>query len=410
MLGSLVGTSLEWYDFFLYATAATLVFPAVFFPQLGEFTAILVSFTTYAVGFVARPLGGMVFGHFGDRIGRRSVLVTTLILMGVSTFLIGLLPGYATLGIAAPILLCLLRFAQGLGLGGEWGGAVLMSIEHGRADRSGLNGSWPQVGVPVGLLLANAVLLLMNLVLPKQAFVDWGWRVGFLLSGVLVLVGLWLRTRVSESPKFAELEATGEKAKLPLAEVFRDHWRELIVAIVARVGTDVGFYTFAFYSTAYLTKTLHVDSSTALRAVLIGAAFQVIAIPLSGLASDLFGRRKVYFTGCLLMAGWAFAFFPLLETRSPLLIVLALVIAFATHAVVYGPQAAFIAEMFSARFRYSGASVGYQMAGIFGGGLAPIIALSLYERYHSSLAISVYVAATLVLAAAATLFARRIVG
>src|SRR5256714_835718 len=256
VVASLIGTSLEWYDFFVYGTAAALVFNKLFFPSFEPLVGTLLAFATYAVGFIARPLGGIVFGHYGDRIGRKNVLVVTLLVMGLATVLIGALPTYATLGTWAAVLLVALRFAQGLGLGGEWGGAVLMSIEHGKPERSGLNGSWPQVGVPIGLLLANAVLWLMDGLLSKEAFLAWGWRIGFLLSGLLVLVGIWLRSKVAESPEFAKLEQTGTKAKMPVAEVFGQHWRELIVAIALRVGTDVGFYTFAFYATTYITKTL----------------------------------------------------------------------------------------------------------------------------------------------------------
>ena len=253
ILASLVGTSLEWYDFFLYGTASALVFNKLFFPNFDPVVGTLLAFATYAVGFVARPLGGIVFGHFGDRVGRKQVLVVTLLIMGIATFLIGLLPTYASIGVAAPILLVALRFVQGLGLGGEWGGAVLMSLEHGAPDRRGLNASWPQVGVPVGNLLAAGVLAVLNLVLSEQAFLSWGWRVAFLLSGVLVLVGLWIRMTIAESPLFAEVEETGAKAKLPLVEVLKQHPKELLIAMGARIGTDVAFYTFTLYILTFIT-------------------------------------------------------------------------------------------------------------------------------------------------------------
>ncbi|MET7331523.1 MFS transporter [Nonomuraea sp. NPDC005650] len=399
ILASLIGTSLEWYDFFLYTTAATLVFPKLFFPALDPFNATLASLTTNAVAFVARPLGGIVFGHFGDRAGRKTVLVVTLLVMGVSTFLIGVLPGYASVGVLAPILLATLRFVQGLGLGGEWGGAVIMSLEHGDGRRRGFNASWPQVGVPAGYVLATGLLTLLSFTLSDAAFLSWGWRVPFLLSGVLVFVGLWVRLRVSESPLFAEVEEQGAKAELPLLEVLRTHPRALLSAFTARIGVDVAFYTFTAFIIVYLTTVLKLPRSYALNAVLIGSALQLALIPLAGALSDRFGRRPVYFAGVVAAAVWAFAFFPLLDTMSFPLIALAAVVALVTHAAMYGPQAAFIAELFSTRLRYSGASMGYQLAGIVGGALAPIIALSLFDTYKTTVAVSIYVVISLAVTA-----------
>ncbi|MFI9843926.1 MFS transporter [Nonomuraea sp. NPDC051941] len=399
ILASLIGTSLEWYDFFLYTTAATLVFPKLFFPALDPFNATLASLTTNAVAFVARPLGGVVFGHFGDRAGRKTVLVVTLLVMGVSTFLIGVLPGYASAGVLAPILLAVLRFVQGLGLGGEWGGAVIMSLEHGDGRRRGFNASWPQVGVPAGYVLATGLLTLLSFTLSDAAFLSWGWRVPFLLSGVLVFVGLWVRLRVTESPLFAQVKEQGAKAEMPLLEVLRTHPRALLSAFTARIGVDVAFYTFTAYIIVYLTTVLKLPRSYALNAVLIGSALQLVLIPLAGALSDRFGRRPVYFAGVVGAAVWAFAFFPLLDTRSFPLIALAAVVALVTHAAMYGPQAAFIAELFSTRLRYSGASMGYQVAGIVGGALAPIIALSLFDTYQTTVAVSIYVVVALAVTA-----------
>jgi len=390
ILASLIGTSLEWYDFFLYTTAATLVFPKLFFPSLDPLNATLASLTTNAVAFVARPLGGVVFGHFGDRVGRKTVLVVTLLVMGVSTFLIGVLPGYAAVGVMAPILLALLRFVQGLGLGGEWGGAVIMSLEHGDGRRRGFHASWPQVGVPAGYVLATGLLTLLSFAQSDAAFLSWGWRVPFLLSGALVFVGLWVRLKITESPLFAEVQQQGAKARMPLLEVLRTHPRALLSAFTARIGVDVAFYTFTAYIIVYLTTRLSLPRSYALNAVLIASALQLALIPLFGALSDRLGRRPVYLAGVIGAAVWVFAFFPLLDTRSFPLIALAAVVALAAHAAMYGPQAAFIAELFSTRLRYSGASMGYQVAGVVGGALAPIIGTWLLEGFGTPLAVGVY--------------------
>lgn len=406
VVASLVGTSLEWYDFFIYGTAAALVFNQLFFPSFDPLMGTLLAFTTYAVGFVARPLGGIVFGHYGDRVGRKNVLVVTLLLMGVATFAIGLLPTYDVIGVWAPILLVTLRFLQGLGLGGEWGGAVLMTLESGDRSRRGLNASWPQVGVPVGLLLANGVLSLMGAVTADDAFLSWGWRVPFLLSGVLVLVGLWIRMRVAESPAFEKVEASHDKVEAPIVDVLRNYPRQVLLAVGARLGVDVAFYIFVLFITTYVTTYLKLPSSYALNAVLIAAACQIVTIPLFGALSDRYGRRPIYLIGALGAAVWSFVFFTLLDTGSFALIVLAAVIALVFHAAMYGPQASFIAEMFPAQVRYSGASMGYQLAGVIGGALAPIIATALLSSFQSSVAVSVYAGAALLVTVACVAIAK----
>jgi metabolite-proton symporter len=404
IVASLVGTSLEWYDFFLYATASAVVFNKLFFPTFDPLVGTLLAFTTASVGFIARPLGGMIFGHLGDRTGRKQVLVITLLLMGGATFLIGVLPTYASIGIAAPILLAVLRFFQGIGLGGEWGGAVLMTLEHGDPKRRGFNASWPQVGVPVGNLLAAAVLGLLSTTLDEQAFLAWGWRIGFLLSGGLMLVGLWIRSTIAESPLFTELEHKGEQAKLPLLEVIKKHPRGLLVSMGLRIGTDVAFYTFTSYILVYLTSTLKMDRGVGLTAVLVGSACQLALIPLFGALSDRFGRRPVYAIGAVGAAIWAFAFFPLLATKSIPVIILTTVVALVTHALMYGPQAAFVTELFSTKLRFSGAA-GYQLAGVLSGGIAPIVSIALVAQFGTAYAVSVYVLAMLALTLIALKFA-----
>jgi metabolite-proton symporter len=406
VVASLVGTSLEWYDFFIYGTAAALVFNQLFFPTFDPLVGTLLAFTTFAVGFVARPLGGIVFGHYGDKVGRKNVLVATLLLMGIATFLIGLMPTYATIGVWAPVLLVLLRFLQGLGLGGEWGGAVLMTLESGDRSKRGLNASWPQVGVPIGLLLANGMLSLMAAVSSDEAFLAWGWRVPFLLSGVLVLVGLWIRLTIAESPAFEQVEAKQEKARAPIVDVLRSYPRQVLLAIGARVGVDVAFYLFVLFITTYIVTYLGLPQSYALNAVLIAATVQVVFIPLFGALSDRIGRRPVYLAGAIGAAAWTFAFFALLDTGSFALIVLAAVVALLLHAAMYGPQASFIAEMFPTQVRYSGASMGYQLAGVIGGALAPIIATALLSRYDTSLVVSLYAVVALAITIMCVVIAR----
>jgi metabolite-proton symporter len=398
---SMAGTTVEWYDFFLYGVAAAVVFPTVFFPTADPTTGTLSSLATFAIGFVARPVGGLVFGHFGDRIGRKKLLVVSLLLMGVSTFAIGLLPGYATIGLLAPTLLVLLRLIQGFALGGEWGGAVLIVSEHGDPARRGYWASWPQAGVPVGQLIANGLLFLLSALQSKEDFAAWGWRIPFLLSAVLVLIGLYVRLAVEESPVFKEAQAqaarqaaAGAKESLPILEVFRRYPREVLTAMGARFAENVSYYIFTIVITTYATKRLGLPSSTVLGAVLIGAAVHLVTIPVWGALSDRYGRRPLYLLGAAGVGLWSFAFIGLLDTRSFPLIVLAVVGGLLFHGAMYGPQAAFLSELFGTKVRYSGVSVGYQLASIMAGGLAPLVAVWLYTRFDTGYAVAWYVAAS----------------
>ncbi|WP_394837920.1 MHS family MFS transporter [Pendulispora rubella] len=405
VIASLVGTSLEWYDFFLYGLAAALIFKKLFFPTFDPLAGTLASLATYAVGFVARPIGGAIFGHFGDTIGRKNILIFTLVLMGASTFAIGLLPTYDSIGVAAPILLVALRFLQGLGLGGEWGGAVLMSIEHSHEGRRGLAASWPQVGAPAGNLLAAGVLGVLSAAMPDEAFHRWGWRLPFLLSAALIVVGLWIRRSISESPLFLEARQKHDVPEMPLLEVLRQHPRELLVVLGARIGSDVCYYIFALFIVTYATQHAGLPREVALHAVLIGSAFQLVFMPLFGALSDRYGRRPISIAGAIGAAAWGFVFFHLLDTKKAVLLFAAAVIGLFFHAAMYGPQAAFVSELFSTRLRYSGASLSYQAAGILGGALAPMIALALLTYFGTSLAVSLYLLGALVINIAAMLAA-----
>lgn len=397
---SLIGTTIEWYDFFLYGSAAALVFNTLFFPADDPLVGTLLAFITYAIGFVARPIGGMVFGHFGDKIGRKKLLVLSLMLMGGATFAMGLLPTYDTIGVGAPILLTVLRLVQGFALGGEWGGAVLIVSEHGGDEHRGFWASWPQSGAPGGNLLATGVLALLAAVQSEEAFLSWGWRVPFLLSGVLVVIGLWIRVSVSESPVFlaarakAEAEAErGAKDEAPVVEVFRRSWREVLGAIGTRFGENISYYVLTSFLLVYVTVHLDLPKSTALNAVLIGSAVHFVTIPMWGALSDRLGRRPVTLIGSVGMAVWAFAFFALVDTESFAVITLSVTVGLLLHGAMYGPQAAFISEMFDTRVRYSGASMGSQLASIVAGALAPIIAVELLRNYGSSTPIALYLSA-----------------
>ncbi len=407
---SMIGTTIEWYDFFLYGSAAALIFGTLFFPNADPVNATLLAFSTYAVGFAARPLGGIVFGHFGDKVGRKKMLVTSLLMMGVATFAIGLLPTYATIGLAAPILLLVCRLVQGFAIGGEWGGAVLMAAEHGDDARRGFWSSWPQAGVPAGNLLATAVLYLLAIFQSDADFEAWGWRIPFLLSAVLVIIGLWIRLTLEESPLFveaqAELAERKEASHMPLVEVVKQYPRQVLIAMGMRFAENVSYYIFTIVSLTYATETLDLDSQIVLNGVLIGSAIQVVLIPLIGALSDRVGRRPLYLAGAIGVGVWSFAFFPLFDSENGTLIVVAVTVGLLFHALMYSPQAAFFSELFGTSVRYSGASIGYQLASVFAGAIAPIVAISLLDATGTSVSISFYVAATSVITIVAVAFAR----
>ncbi|MET9319090.1 MFS transporter [Streptomyces sp. NPDC003038] len=414
---SLVGTTIEWYDFFLYGSAAALVFNTLFFPTSDPLVGTMLAFLTYAVGFAARPLGGIVFGHYGDKIGRKKLLVLSLLMMGGATFAMGLLPTHASIGVGAPILLTVLRLVQGFALGGEWGGAVLLVSEHGGDKSRGFWASWPQAGAPGGNLLATGVLALLAAVQSDEAFLAWGWRIPFLLSGVLVVIGLWIRISVSESPVFlearakaAEQAAAGVKEQPPVVQVFRTSWRQVLTAIGTRLGENVSYYVLTAFLLVYVTVHLQLPKGQALNAVLIGSAVHFVTIPLWGALSDRIGRRPVTLIGALGMAGWAFAFFALLDSKSFPVIALAVTVGLLLHGAMYGPQAAFISEMFDTKVRYSGASMGSQLASIIGGALAPIIAVELLKDYGTSTPVSVYLCFTALVTAVTVWAAKETLG
>ncbi|WP_419993179.1 MFS transporter [Streptomyces boninensis] len=398
---SLIGTTIEWYDFFLYGSAAALVFNELFFPDSDPLTGTLLSFVTYAVGFAARPLGALVFGHYGDRLGRKKLLVLSLLLMGGATCAIGLLPTHATIGSAAPVLLTLLRLVQGFALGGEWGGAVLLVSEHGDQKRRGYWASWPQTGAPAGQLLATGVLAALTALLSESAFNSWGWRIPFLLSGVLVIIGLWIRMSVEESPVFKAAREKAEQAPStevpPLLGVLLHHWRDVLVAMGARMAENISYYVITAFILVYAVEAADLSKQTALNAVLIASAVHFAVIPLWGAASDRFGRRPIYLLGAIGVGAWAFPFFTLIDTRSFGALLLAVTVGLVFHGAMYAPQAAFFSEMFATRMRYSGASIGAQFASVAAGAPAPLIATALLADYDSSTPISLYLLAAVAL-------------
>jgi metabolite-proton symporter len=402
VIAATVGTTIEWYDFLLYTTMAGLVFGKVFFPNEDPLTATLNSFGIYFVGFVARPIGAFIFGHYGDRIGRKSTLIVTLVLMGVSTFVVALLPGYDKIGIWGAVILTILRLVQGIGVGGEWGGSVLLSMEWARHNNErGFLTSWPQFGGPSGLFLANLAVLVFSQ-MSGDAFLAWGWRIPFALSFILVGIGLWIRLRILETPVFRKLVAEQKIERAPIVEVCRKEWRTIILSAFARTSEQAPFYIFTGFIFVYGTQVLHQSRDWLLLGVLLSVCVSAVTIPLSGYISDRIGRKRMYIIGAATMGVFGFIWFGMLDTGSSALILLAIILSLIPHDMQYGPQAALIAESFTPRLRYSGASIGYQLASIFAGGPAPIIATALFAHYKSGTPIAIYIALTAVISIVAT--------
>ena len=388
-MASLIGTTIEWYDFFLYGTAAALVFNRLFFPNTDPLMGTLYAFGTYSVGFFARPVGGIVIGHYGDRVGRKSMLVLTLLIMGIATALIGVLPTYQQIGPWAAVLLIVLRIAQGFGVGGEWGGAVLMAVEHAPPGRRGFYGSWPQIGVPAGLVLSTFVFTIFSTGLPDDQFLAWGWRVPFLVSALLVIVGLLIRMRILETPSFEKMKEASAEARQPILEVLTRYPKQVLLAMGARFAENGAFYIYSVFVLVYATQQVKIPQRTILYAMLFGAVCELVAIPLYGALSDRIGRRPVYLFGAIGVAVLAFPLFWLLDTGSASMAALAMFLVFIfAHAPMYGPQGAFLSELFGTRVRYSGASLGSQLASVLAGGLSPFIATRLLRDYgRTSLAL-----------------------
>jgi MFS transporter, MHS family, shikimate and dehydroshikimate transport protein len=393
-LATLIGTSIEWYDFFIYGAAAALVFGKLFFPTASPLTGTLLALSTFGVGFVARPVGGVVFAHFGDRIGRKSMLVLSVLLMGGGTFAVGLLPTAATIGVAAPILLVLLRIVQGIGLGGEWGAAAVMAVEHAPPHRRGFFGSWPQVGVPAGMLTANLAMLIMSGSMSEEAFLSWGWRIPFLASIVLVVVGILIRLKVEESPVFEQAKAAGTIERLPVLAVLRDQPVNVLRAAGLRFAENSTFYIHTTFVLTYGTTVLGMERGDLLLAVIISSAVGLISLPFYGWACDRFGRRPVVLWGSLVLLAMSWPYFWALDTRSLPIIVLATVVAVNVgNSAVYAPQPAYFSELFEPQVRYSGASLGAQAASVFAGGLAPVIATALLDATGGYDTIALYMSA-----------------
>ena len=401
LVASTVGTSIEWYDFFLYGTAAALVFPKLFFPGASNYAGVLASFATYAVGFAARPVGAAIFGHWGDRIGRKATLISTLLMMGIASALIGVMPTYDSIGFWAPTILVVLRILQGIGVGGEWGGSITLSMEWGNPRRRGLVASWPQLGVPIGLLLSTGAVSLFSH-LTGDAFETWGWRIPFLFSLVLIGIGLWIRLGVLESPLFARQVEAAEVEKQPVLRVIKEQPKEILLSAMLRMSEQMPFYIFTVFVLEYGTDTLGFGKNFLTNSVALAAAVSLFSVPFFGHLSDRVGRKRMYMAGAVATALFAIPYFALLDAKVAGLAVLAIVVSLIPHDMQYGPQAALIAESFPTRVRYSGAGIGYQLASVVAGGPAPLLAAWLLHTFDSSLPIALYIIAGAVVTIVAT--------
>ncbi|HXX25593.1 MAG TPA: MFS transporter [Pseudolabrys sp.] len=404
VVAATIGTTIEWYDFFIYGTAAGLVFGKLYFPNSDPLTATLAAFGTYFIGFVGRPIGAAIFGHYGDRIGRKATLIATLLCMGIATFLIAFVPTYESIGIWGAVILTVLRMLQGIGVGGEWGGSVLLAMEWSRThSQRGLVASWPQFGVPCGLFLSNLAILAFSAWSGDQ-FLVWGWRIPFALSIILVGIGLWIRLGILETPVFQQLLDKNRIEKAPILEVIKKQPKEIILSACLRMAEQAPFYIFTAFVFAYATTTLHMPRDLILTAVLVGSCLSFITIPLSGHISDRIGRKKMYLIGAAVTGLFGFLYFGMVDTAITSAVFIAIVLSLIPHDMMYGPQAALIAEAFTPRLRYSGASLGYQLASIIAGGPAPLIATALFAAYHSGYAIAIYIAACAVVSLVSAAF------
>ncbi len=402
-LASAIGTTIEWYDYFAYSTATALVFNKLFFPSLSPASGTLAAFATLGVGFVARPLGGIVWGHFGDRVGRKAMLVASLVLMGLATAGVGVLPTYHQAGVIAPVLLVVLRVLQGVSAGGEWGGAALMAVEHAPEGKRGRYGSFSQIGVPAGLILAQLVFFAVNNSLSSDDFRSWGWRIPFLVSLVLVAVGLVIRLRVEESPVFAKLRSSGERSRLPIVEVLRARPKQVLAAAVSFIANTALGYIFFAYLLSYGTSVLKLPSTTMLVVVIVGSVVWLVSIVAAAIWSDSVGRKPVYLAGSVLLVVWSIPFFLLVDTAQPWLLIVAVVVLNVGLGATYGPQSALFSELFESRFRYSGSSFAYAVGAVLGGGFAPLIAAALQSSTGTSLYVSLYMVGVGVLSLLAVL-------
>lgn len=403
VVASTVGTVIEWYDFGLYGLCAGLVFSQVFFPKSDPTVGILSAFAVFAVGYIARPLGALMFGHFGDRIGRKSALVATILLMGAGTFLVAFVPPYASIGIWGAVALCVLRMLQGMGVGGEWSGSILVAMEWAKGEKRGLFASWPQIGVPAGILMANLAIMAASY-FTGDSFIAWGWRLPFFASFLLVIIGLWIRLGLEETPVFQEIRDQQRMARQPLVEALRTTWRQILAVMFLRVSELASFIIYSVYVFTFAVHQWGFNRNFILAAVLAGLCAECVAVPVAGALADRVGRKKVFIAGVVLTGIMGFVYFAGFASGSPVIITLVIILAFVPHGIQYGAEGALIAEAFPARLRYSGSSIGYQFASVIGGGIAPFIATALFVRDPQGFLVAAYLAVTAIISLVATNF------